>query len=148
MKTKEQLMSFPKFKFIMNKLIEFKDKREKVSNFFEKELMTDSYCYITLGSEVENALINLVADEFECWYSFHEKPEIYDWWNILERSYRGFENDIENWLYTISRDPKTVIINGNEIPIDSLEELYEFLVSQATGVYNLKKEENLTEVKN
>lgn len=148
MKTEEQLMPFPKFKFIMNKLIEMRDKKEKISDFFEKELMTDSYCYITLGAEVESALINLVADEFECWYSFHEKPEIYDWWNISQGGYRGFENDIENWLYTITDDPKTVTVNGNEIPIDSLEELYEFLVNQATGVYNLKKEENLTEVKN
>lgn len=147
MKTEEQLMPFPKFKFIMNKLIEIRDKKEKISDFFEEELMTDSYCYITLGAEVENALINLVADEFECWYSFHEKPEIYDWWNTRD-GYRGFENDIENWLYTISNEPKTIAVNGDEIPIDSLEELYEFLVNQATGKYNKSKEENLTEVTN
>lgn len=146
MKNKEQLMSFPKFKFIMNKLIEFRDKREKVSNFFEKEIMTDSFCFVTLGSEVESALVNLLADEFECWYSFDKDISNFNWWET--EGYKGYENDIENWLYTISRDTKTVIINGNEIPIDSLEELYEFLVNQATGVYNLKKEENLTEVKN
>lgn len=146
MKTKEQLMSFPKFKFIMNKLTEFRDKKEKISDFYEKEIMTDSFCFVTLGSEVESALVNLLADEFECWYSFDKDVSNFNWWEI--EGYKGYENDIENWLYTISRDPKTVIINGNEIPIDSLEELYEFLVNQATGVYNLKKEENLTEVKN
>ena len=146
MKNKEQLMSFPKFKYIMNKLIEFRDKKEKISDFYEKEIMTDSFCFVTLGSEVESALVNLLADEFECWYSFDKDVSNYNWWEI--EGYKGYENDIENWLYTISRDPKTVTINGNEIPIDSLEELYEFLVNQATGVYNLKKEENLTEVKN
>lgn len=146
MKIKEQLMSFPKFKFIMNKLIEFRDKKEKISDFYEKEIMTDSFCFVTLGSEVESALVNLLADEFECWYSFDKDVSNFNWWEI--EGYKGYENDIENWLYTISRDPKTVTINGNEIPIDSLEELYEFLVNQATGVYNLKKEENLTEVKN
>jgi len=146
MKNKEQLMSFPKFKYIMNKLIEFRDKKEKISDFYEKEIMTDSFCFVTLGSEVESALVNLLADEFECWYSFDKDVSNFNWWEI--EGYKGYENDIENWLYTISRDPKTVTINGNEIPIDSLEELYEFLVNQATGVYNLKKEENLTEVKN
>ena len=137
MKIKEQLMSFPKFKFIMNKLIEFRDKKEKISDFYEKEIMTDSFCFVTLGSEVESALVNLLADEFECWYSFDKDVSNFNWWEI--EGYKGYENDIENWLYTISRDPKTITINGNEIPIDSLEELYEFLVNQATGVYNLKK---------
>ena len=146
MKTKEQLMSFPKFKFIMNRLIEMRDKKERISDFYEKEIMTDSFCFVTLGSEVESALVNLLADEFECWYSFDKDVSNFNWWET--EGYKGYENDIENWLYTISRDPKTVTINGNEIPIDSLEELYEFLVNQATGVYNLKKEENLTEVKN
>lgn len=147
MKTEEQLMSFPKFKFIMNKLVEIRDKKERISDFFEKELMTDSFCYITLGAQIEDALISLLADEFECWYSFDKNVKDYIWWNE-GLSYRNFENDIENWLYTISDDPKTVTVNGNEIPIDSLEELYEFLVNQATGKYNKPKEENLTEVKN
>ena len=146
MKTEEQLMPFPKFKYIMNKLIGFRDKKEKISDFYEKEIMTDSFCFVTLGAEVESALVNLLADEFECWYSFDKDVSNFNWWET--EGYKGYENDIENWLYTISRDPKTVTINGNEIPIDSLEELYEFLVNQATGVYNLKKEENLTEVKN
>lgn len=146
MKNKEDLMPFEKFKYIMTTLIEFRDKKERISDFFEHEMMTDSYCYLTLGSDVEYALINMLADEFECWYTFNkEVPKVYDWWS--KEKFRGFENDIENWLYTIS-DVKTVTVNGNEIPLDSLEELYEFLVNQATGKYNVLKEENLTEVKN
>lgn len=146
MKNKEDLMSFEKFKYIMTTLIEFRDKKERISDFFEHEMMTDSYCYLTLGSDVEYALINVLADEFECWYTFNkEAPKVYDWWS--EEKFKGFENDIENWLYTIS-DVKTVTVNGNEIPLDSLEELYEFLVNQATGKYDKVKEENLTEVKN
>lgn len=147
MKNKEDLMPFEKFKHIMSALIEFRDKKERISDFFEHEMMTDSYCYLTLGSDVESSLINMLADEFECWYTFNkEAPKIYDWWN--KGYYYGFENDIENWMYTITEEPKTVTVNGNEIPLDSLEELYEFLVNQATGKYNLKKEENLTESKN
>lgn len=137
MKTKEQLMPFPKFKFIMNKLVEIRDKKERISDFFEKELMTDSYCYLSIGAEIEDTLICLVADEFECWYSFNKDTEDFTWWDPNQK-YRAYENDIESWLYTITDDPKTVTINGNEIPIDSLEELYDFLVKQATGEFNIK----------
>ena len=125
----KQLMPYTKFKAIMNILVDFKEQRERISNFFEKELMQDSWCIITLGNKVESALIGLLADEFECWYSFKEKYDIYDWWNT-EEGYRGFENDIENWLYVISNEPKTVTLNGEEIPVDSIEELYDFLVKQ------------------
>lgn len=138
----KQLMSYEKFKAIMNILVDFKEQRERISDFFEKELMQDSWCLITLGNTVESALVGLLADEFECWYSFHEKPEVYDWWNTSEK-YRGFENDIESWLYEISDEPKTVTLNGEEIPIDSIEELYDFLIKQYKLIH---KEENLTEV--
>lgn len=145
MKNKEDLMPFPKFKFIINKLVEFRDKKERIADFFEQEMMTDSYCYLTMGSDVEDALISLLADHFECWYSFKE-VENYNWWEV--EGYRGYENDIESWLYTYTKEPKSITINNEEIPIDSIEELYEFLVNQATGVYNLKKDSNLTEAKN
>ena len=132
-------MPYEKFKAIMTILVDFKEQRGRISKFFDKELMQDSWCIITLGNNVESALMNLLADEFECWYSFKEKYDIYDWWNV--KGFRDYENDIENWLYTISDEPKTVTLNGEEIPIDSIEELYDFLVKQ----YNLiHKEENLT----
>lgn len=129
MKNKKDLMPFEKFKAIMNILVDFQNQKDRISKFFEKEVMADSWCLITLGSNVESALINLLADEFECWYSFHASPEVFDWWNSTDR-YTGFENDIENWLYTISDEPKTVTLNNEEISIDSIEELYEFLVKQ------------------
>ena len=141
MKTEEQLMPFPKFKFIMNKLIEIRDKKERISDFFEKELMTDSYCYLSIGAEVEDALTCLVADEFECWYSFDKNIKDFTWWDP-EQKYRAYENDIESWLYTISDGPKSITINGEEIPINSIEELYDFLVKQATGKFNTKLTES------
>ena len=139
MKTKEQLMPYVKFKAIMKILQDFQEQKERISKFFEKELMQDSWCIFTLGNDVESALVNLLADEFECWYSFKEDYEVYDWWNT-EDGYRGFENDIENWLYTISDEPKTVTLNKEEIPIDSIEELYDFLVKQ----YELIHKDDLT----
>ena len=137
----KKLMPYEKFKAIMTILVDFKEQKDRISDFFEKELMQDSWCIITLGNNVESALIELLADEFECWYSFQEKYEIYDWWNTSEK-YRGFENDIENWLYEMSDEPKTVTLNNEVIPIDSIEELYNFLVKQYKLVH---KDENLTE---
>ena len=130
----KELMSYEKFKAILDTLISFKNQKDRISDFFEKELMADSWCIITLGSEVENALISLLADEFECWYSFHEKPEVYDWWNT-SNGYRGFENDIENWLYSVD-DNKVVILNKEEIDISSTESLYDFLVKQYNLAHN------------
>ena len=124
----KQLMPYTKFKAIMDILVDFKEQKDRISDFFEKELMTDSWCIITLGSKVEDALVNLLADEFDCWYSLREKPEVYDWWSNSD-GYRGFENDIENWLYSMN-DVKTVTLNKEEIDITSVESLYEFLVKQ------------------
>ena len=124
----KELMSFDKFKAIMSTLVAFKEQKDRIGKFFESELMADSWCIITLGDGVESALISLLADEFECWYSFHEKPEIYDWWNTT-KGYKGFENDIETWLYSID-DIKTVSLNKEEIDITSIESLYDFLVKQ------------------
>ena len=124
-------MTFEKFKAIMNIIIAFDAKREKFSKFIEEEISTSTFCIVDFGCEVESALINLLADEFKCWYSFQERD--YDWWNGTT----GIENDIEAWLYSISDEPKTITINDNVYNIDSLESFYEFLVKQ----YN----ENLTQ---
>ena len=125
-------MSFEKFKAIMNIIITFDEKRDRVSKFIEDEISTSTYCIVDFGSEVESALVNMLADEFKCWYAFQERD--YDWWN----STTGIENDIEAWLYSIFDEPKKITIDDKEIDVNSLESFYEFLVDQ----YN----KNLTEV--
>lgn len=127
-------MSFDKFRYIMDILIDFNKKIDRFSNFIEEEISTSTFCVVDFGSEVESTLINLLADEFNCWYSFKDRD--YDWWNDSF----GIENDIEAWLYNISDEPKTITVNNIERNIDSLESFYEFLVEQ----YNEKL--NLTEV--
>ena len=125
-------MSFEKFKAIMSIIITFGEKRDRVSKFIEDEISTSTFCIVDFGSEVESALVNMLADEFKCWYAFQERD--YDWWN----STTGIENDIEAWLYSISDEPKKITIDDKEIDVNSLESFYEFLVDQ----YN----KNLTEV--
>ena len=127
----QEPMPFEKFKVIMNTIITFNEKRDKFSRFIEEEISTSTFCVVDFGCEVENALINLLADEFKCWYKFQDRD--YDWWNDTS----GLENDIEAWLYDISDEPKVITMNDIEYNIDSLESFYEFLVKQ----YN----ENLTQ---
>lgn len=127
-------MPFSKFKLLMNVLLEFQQKKDKVSDFFEKELMENSWCIITFGDTVESALINLMADEFECWYTFKDDIKEFDWWQA-ENKY-GMENDIETWLYSLD-EHKSITVNGKEIDISSIESFYDFLVSQYNEKHNL-----------
>ena len=130
----KELMPFSKFKLLMSVLLEFKQKKDKVSDFFEKELMENSWCMITFGNTVEDALINLIADEFECWYTFKDDIKDFDWWQA-ENKY-GMENDIETWLYSLD-EHKSITVNGKEIDISSIESFYDFLVSQYKEKHNL-----------
>jgi len=127
-------MPFSKFKLLMNVLLEFQQKKDKVSDFFEKELMEDSWCMVTFGNTVESALINLIADEFDCWYTFRNDIKDFDWWQA-ENKY-GMENDIETWLYSLDKH-KSITVNGKEIDISSIESFYDFLVSQYNEKHNL-----------
>ena len=130
----QEPMSFEKFKHIMETIIAFGKKRDKFSKFIEEEISTSTWCIVDFGCEVESALTNLLADQFNCWYQFTEEASReYDWWN----STAGIENDIEAWLYTISEEPKTITVNGIEKNIDSLESFYEFLVEQYNERLNL-----------
>lgn len=130
----KQLMNYNKFKFIMETLMSFRDKKNRVGDFFEKEIMEDSWCIVTFGNPVESALINLLADEFECWYSFRDDVKDFTWW-IEERQY-DMENDIETWLYGLD-EIKSITVNGKEIDISSLESFYDFLVQQYKDKQNL-----------
>jgi hypothetical protein len=132
----KKLMSYEKFKAIIEILLEFQQKKDRISDFFEKEIMEDSWCLITLGTPVEDALVSLLADEFDCWYSFKEKVEEFDWWRGPK--YRGFENDIENWLYSINEE-KAVTVDGKEIDISSIESLYDYLVSSYNEKHKFDK---------
>ena len=127
-------MPFSKFKLLMNVLLEFQQKKDKVSDFFEKELMENSWCLITFGDTIESALINLIADECDCWYTFKDDVKDFDWWQA-ENKY-GMENDIETWLYSLD-EHKSITVNEKEIDISCIESFYDFLVSQYNEKHNL-----------
>ena len=121
-------ISFEKFERIMNTLIEFKNKREKISDFIESEIATSSFCVCDIGNDIENVIANLLADEFKCWYGKHSETDgTCEWWKYREY---GLANDIEYWLYgSLSMDEEKVVYDkdGTEIDITSLENFYKYL---------------------
>ena len=82
----------------------------------------------------------MLADEFDCWYETWINPEVNDlreelglkrderkggtqWW---DSSVRLWENDIEYWLY---EENKKIEIDGKEVPIGTLREFYDYLIT-------------------
>lgn len=127
----KEVMSFEKFKSIMEVLIAFQAKREKVSDFIEKEICDSSFCICTFGYEIENALVCLLADQFNCWYSFREKRDVYDWWNSA--NHYDMENEIEGWLYSMQEVKEITLVKDNverKIDVTSLESFYNYLVEE------------------
>lgn len=124
---------FEKFKLVMETLIAFKDKRERISDFVEKELASSSFCVCDIGYSLENALTSLLADEFKCWFGkYSESDGTCEWWNHKEY---GLDNDIEYWLYgSISVDKKKIVYDkdGTEIDITSLEDFYKYLCTYSS----------------
>ena len=133
-------MSFEKFEYIMNQIKKYEEKRNRISDFLGKEMCSDSYCLFNVGEDLQNTLIHMLADEFNCWYSTSsnlavnnlreelglEKDTRKDgvqWW---DSNVRLWENDIDYWLF---EDSKKIGINGKEISIGTLKEFYNYLVT-------------------
>ena len=125
------LMDFERFKHIMTVLQDFDEKRDKVSDFFESNLCTSSFCVFDFGCDIQSTLISMLADEFDCWYDTgtrylgHEGDKNSEWW---ESKFNGWSNDIEYWLYDAPPHNKNIIVNNVEISINTLEEFYEYLI--------------------
>lgn len=134
-------MPFKKFKYIMKQIQQYEKKRDKISDFFEDEICTDSWCYINFGENIVDTLVCLLADHFNCWYQSNWNPSIdtlknefkvnvekkkeshvTKWW---DKSFRRWENDIEYFLY---EENKQITINGEEVPIKTLNQFYKYLV--------------------
>ena len=135
------VMPYKKFKYIMKQIQNNEKKREKVSDIFEEELCSDSWCIFTFGEDIVDSLICLLADHFNCWYqvkcspsfdAFKKELNIAEekvkestmpkWW---DKSYRRWENDIAYYLY---EENKKIIIDGKEIPINTLKQFYNYLI--------------------
>lgn len=135
------VMPFEEFKYIMNQIKAHSNKLEKVSDFFEKELCTDSWCLVSIGEDLSNTLCCMLADHFNCWWVVDDKESkekvdemlesmglppskgsSLEWWNPDKRHY---DNDIEYWLY---EDSRKITVDDKDIPIETLEQFYNYLV--------------------
>ena len=93
-----------------------------------------------MGDDLVVTLTCMLADEFNCWYQVTTNPAINTlkeimglekdereegtrWW---DKNVRKWENDIEYWLY---EDHRSVEIDGKDIPIQTLEEFYDYLIT-------------------
>ena len=136
----KQIMPFEKFEYIINQIKKYEEKRDRISDFLEKEMCGNHYCLFNVGEDLQSTIIHMLADEFDCWYEIWINPEVNDlreelglkrderrdgiqWW---DSSVRLWENDIEYWLY---EDSKKIEIDGKEVPINTLREFYDYLVT-------------------
>ena len=137
-----EVMPFGEFKYIMEQIQAHSEKLGRLSDFFEKELCTDSWCIVNVGEKLSNILCCMLADHFNCWWEINDtgaqekvngilesmglppsKGFSREWWDETKRRY---DNDIEYWLY---EENKKIVIDGEEIPIETLEEFYNYLIS-------------------
>ena len=118
-------MKYERFKAIMTAIQEFDAKQERLDKFFEKELFEDSFCITTFGNSIQQTLINMLADEFNCWYPVNSDGKYIHWW--VEGSQYKMSNDIEWWLYEAS-DDKTITYNDKVFKLDTLAAFYDYLM--------------------
>ena len=137
------IMKYDKFKYILNVIKGYNAKIQRISDFIEKEVCTDSYCFVDVGEELVNTLTSMLADEFDCWYyisspslnindlvegnikkTYEDNIPENRWW---DKSSRKWDNDIEYWLY---EDTKKIYIGGKEVPIETEGQFYDYLVTQ------------------
>ena len=137
------IMKYDKFKYILNVIKDYNAKIQRISDFIEKEVCTDSYCFVNVGEELVNTLTSMLADEFDCWYyisspslnindlvegnikkTYEDNIPENRWW---DKSSRKWDNDIEYWLY---EDTKKIYIGGKEAPIETEGQFYDYLVTQ------------------
>ena len=127
----KEVMNKEKFIFMLNTLKQMKEKRDKITDFFEKELCSDSWAIFNFAENLDNMIMYILADEFNCWYdtwATETNKQVTEWWK-KENKYNLKENDIEYWLYEEDKDGKKFIEVGDEkIDITTPEAFYDYLI--------------------
>ena len=136
------LLSFERFERIIKTIQSFDKKRDRVSDFFEEEII-EGRCMLSYGEDIVTTLIYTLADEYDCWhgtpqtsFEFREgqfvtvpsKNRGKEWWNSEGIYYA--DNDIQWWLYECHDNKKIVEIDGVEHDLTDLKKFHEFLLGQ------------------
>ena len=126
MSTKEMdVRNFNRFKRIIEIIQEFNKKRDKVDKFFEAEIMENSFCMVTYGEPILLTLTNMLADEYDCWYSTTNSNPSF-WWKS-DKQY-DLSNEIEWWLYEADEGNKIIVVDGIKYNVTSIESFYDYLM--------------------
>ena len=144
------IMNFERFKTIIKVIQDFDNQREKIDKFFESEIMENSFCNITIGNNIQSTLINMLADEFDCWFQIKDSVKLTYWWK--NRNNYGMSNEIEWWLYE-SSSPKIITMQDKDWDVTSIESFYDYLmycyydkkVNNRENVYSNEEVQELSE---
>lgn len=122
-------LNFERFKRIIEDIQAFDKQNKRIDDFFEEEIMTETWCMITHGSSLQHNVINMLADEFDCWYSYKSEeggePEKFEWWSTS--CHYGISNEIEWWLYESGKE-KIIKIDKKEVDVTSIGSFYDYLM--------------------
>lgn len=108
-------MEFEKFKKHIDRILNTREKEEKLSKCIEENLATLTYCIVDLSSEVCTSVEELLADYYDCYYEIQGKQE----------------NDISWWIYEDEENRKFYIQNEDdseeEIDLRTTKQFWEYL---------------------
>lgn len=108
-------MDFETFKMAIDAIQKHREQQEKVTNFIESEICTESWAFCTFGDNLSDALLKVLE------HVFNDKGEWISW-----------------WLYEDVEKIVTFTDSNKKLDITKIEDLYNFLLSNK--VHNDKED--------
>lgn len=102
-------ITFERFVKIIDTIKDHDFLTRNFSKFLESEICRNSYCYVTVGENLQQCIIEMLCDYFG-----------------IPQSDKYNENDIEWWLYESS--PKIFYFDdGSQLNVESIRDFYDYL---------------------
>lgn len=108
-------MDFETFKMAIDAIQKHREQQEKVTNFIESEICTESWAFCTFGDNLSDALLKVLE------HVFNDKGEWISW-----------------WLYEDVEKIVTFTDSNKKLDITKIEDLYNFLL--VNKVHNDKED--------
>ena len=111
-------MEFEKFKKHIDRILNTREKEEKLSKCIEENLSTSTYCIVDLSSDVSSSVEELLADYYDCYFEILGKQK----------------NDISWWLYSDEDKRKIYTKNDDgsekETDLRTIEQFWQYLENE------------------
>lgn len=108
-------MDFETFKMAIDAIQKHREQQEKVTNFIESEICTESWAFCTFGDNLSDTLLKVLE------HVFNDKGEWISW-----------------WLYEDVEKIVTFTDTNQKLDITKIEDLYNFLL--VNKVHNDKED--------